>query len=91
MAELITLEQARQRVRAAADTLVEFASVSLLDAVGHRLAEDHHAAGPWPATDRAAMDGYAVRAGGGGLAEGTRLRVVGACPAGQTFSGTVAD
>ncbi len=41
-----------------------------------------------PPADVSAMDGYALRAGDGGL--GARLRLIGAAPAGHPFAGAVA-
>ncbi len=60
---------------------------SLADCLGRVLAEDVRADGPWPSTDRAAMDGFALRAGDEGIAAGTRLPVVGESLAGHPFAG----
>jgi molybdopterin molybdotransferase len=91
MAELISLDEARGLVRRAVDTMVDLESLALLESRGRRLAQDYQADTPWPATDRSAMDGYAVRAGASGLPAGTRLEVVGAGLAGHPFAGEVAD
>ena len=91
MAELISLDEARDLVRRVVDTMVDLESLTLLGSLGRRLAQDYRADTPWPATDRSAMDGYAVRAGAPGLPVGTRLEVVGACLAGHPFDGEVAD
>ncbi|MBX3463332.1 MAG: molybdopterin molybdotransferase MoeA [Planctomycetes bacterium] len=62
-------------------------AVPLAEAHGRVLAEAIHADGPWPATDRSAMDGFAVGAGPAGLAAGTTLPVVGESLAGRPFAG----
>ena len=91
MADLISLADARQLVRNAANTLVDLESVPLLDGLGRRLAQEHRAEAPWPSTDRSAMDGYGVRAGANGLRAQSELRVVGVCRAGHPFVGEVAE
>lgn len=88
---MISLEEALALVRAAADVLMEPENVPLANTVGRHLALDVHADTPWPATDRSAMDGFGVRAGAAGLAQGATLAVVGECLAGHPFPGTVAD
>ncbi len=91
MAELISLSEAFACVQRATDTVMDFESVPLGEALGRRLAQDYDADTPWPSTDRSAMDGYGVRAGAGGLRAGSALDVVGACLAGHPFDGAVAD
>ena len=89
MAEIIPLDVARQRVLSSLRDGPSAASVPLASALGHRLFVDLCADGPWPSTDRAAMDGFAVLAGAEGLAPGARLRVVGASLAGHPYEGTL--
>ncbi|MBP8299336.1 MAG: molybdopterin molybdotransferase MoeA [Planctomycetes bacterium] len=95
MAKAISLVEARAQVLAsfcasqgAASRSVEM--VALEQAHGRFLAKSMHAAGPWPATDRSAMDGFAVHAGSAGLAAGTVLPVVGESLAGTPFGRAVA-
>lgn len=88
---MISLREAQERVRAAADLLMGPENAPLEAAVGRRLAQDVCSDTPWPATDRSAMDGFAVRAGSSGLRAGTRLGVVGECLAGHPFAGIVED
>ena len=45
--------------------------------------------GPWPATDRSAMDGFAVGAGAAGVDAGATLPVVGESLAGRPFDGAL--
>lgn len=89
MAEIIPLHLARQRVLTSLRDGPSPVSVPLASALGHRLFADLRADGPWPSTDRAAMDGFAVVAGATGLSSGARLRVVGASLAGHPFAGTL--
>ena len=89
MAEIIPLDVARQRVLTSLRDGPRAASVPLSSALGHRLFADLRADGPWPSTDRAAMDGFAVVAGAQGLAPDARLRVVGASLAGHPYDGTL--
>lgn len=63
-------------------------TVPLHEALGRHLAEDVAVDGPWPSTDRSAMDGFGVRATDG-LPAGVRLRVVGESLAGHPFTGAV--
>ena len=79
MAELISLSEAFASLQRVTDTVMDFESVPLGEALGRRLAQDYDADTPWPSTDRSAMDGYGVRAGVGGLRAGSALDVVGAC------------
>lgn len=86
---VISLFEARQRVLAAARPLAAAEDVPLASALGRRLAGDMLADGPWPATDRSAMDGFAVAAGPNGLAAGSELPVVGESLAGRPFAGAL--
>jgi molybdopterin molybdotransferase len=94
MAQSISLLEARAAVLAAAaehsvDPVATAAAevVPLAAALGRHLAVELRADGPWPATDRSAMDGFAVVAGRAGLAAGVRLPVVGESLAGRPFAG----
>lgn len=91
MPALISLDEAFARVAAVAAPALPEESVPLADCLGRSLAAAHHAEGPWPTTDRSAMDGFAVRAGATGLAAGTALEVVGVCLAGHPFTQAVQD
>ncbi|MEQ1632251.1 MAG: gephyrin-like molybdotransferase Glp [Planctomycetota bacterium] len=62
--------------------------VDLGNARGRYLATELRTTGPWPSTDRSAMDGFAVFAGEG-LAAGARLPVVGQSLAGRPFDGAL--
>jgi molybdopterin molybdotransferase len=93
MAEILPLATALEVVLRAvgavgADLPAE--TVALRDALGRRLFDDLRADGPWPSTDRSAMDGFAVCAGASGLPAGTQLRVIGESLAGHPFSGAFA-
>ncbi|MBL8749477.1 MAG: molybdopterin molybdotransferase MoeA [Planctomycetes bacterium] len=83
----LTLRDARAHVLASCREPLGLESVGLFDAHGRVLGEDVVSAGPWPATDRSAMDGFAVRAGDAGLPAGTRCDVVGQSLAGSPFAG----
>lgn len=89
MAELLSLAAAHAQVLAAARPFAEREVVPLDDAPGRVLAVPVFADGPWPATDRAAMDGFAVGVGAG-LAAGARLPVVGESLAGRPFAAALA-
>jgi molybdopterin molybdotransferase len=90
---MISLTEARARVveRTRARRLA-VEEVELADALGRRLATDHRAEGPWPTTDRSAMDGFGVALADGAdeIAAGTELAVVGEALAGHPFGGAVA-
>lgn len=90
MGKPLTLLEARSAVLASADALTLVERVSLADAHGRFLAEPVHATSPWPATDRSAMDGFALRAGAAGLTAGTTLPVVGESLAGRPYAGRLA-
>ncbi len=79
---MISVEEARTRILAAiAPAGCE--TVSIADAWGRVLATEIPARLTQPPADVSAMDGYAVRAAD--AAQGARLRVVGAAPAGRPF------
>jgi len=84
---MISVEEAQQRLIALVAPLGA-EQVALPDALGRVLAEDvvaRRTQPPWPVS---AMDGYAVRAADVAKIP-ARLRVIGAVPAGQAYSGTV--
>ena len=64
--------------------------VTLADAHGRVLAESVQTDGPWPATDRSAMDGFAFAVGEAGLAAGACAPVVGESLAGRPFGRALA-
>jgi molybdopterin molybdotransferase len=82
--ELITIEEARDRVLAAVTRLGD-ESVALEAALGRVVAEDVTSSIAVPPFNSSAMDGYAVVAGPGG-----ELEVVGEARAGHPYSGVVA-
>jgi molybdopterin molybdotransferase len=90
MAATITLAEAMQRVLGVQCDPVGVETVALADALGRHLAHDVATDGPWPSTDRSAMDGFAVAAGNG-LAAGAELPVVGDSLAGHPFAGPLPD
>lgn len=83
-----TLFAARECVLAAARPLSTVETVALAAAHGRHLAVAVHADGPWPATDRSAMDGFALRAADAPVA-GATLPVVGESLAGKPFAGAL--
>jgi molybdopterin molybdotransferase len=89
MANALTLQQARELVLARCRVAPAVEDVPLAAAHGRTSAAAVHADGPWPATDRSAMDGFAVAAGAAGLPAQSRLPVVGESLAGKPFVGTV--
>src|SRR5262245_27642046 len=88
MASTISLQQALAAVAAAPCGRTPAETVPLAAALGRTLAAAVATDGPWPPTDRSAMDGFALAAGPG-LAAGSRLRVVGESLAGHPFAGAV--
>lgn len=84
---MISVEEARRRLLEPLQSLGA-EQVALSEAVGRVLAEDVAARRTQPPFAVSAMDGYAVRAADV-TAVPTRLRVVGAVPAGQAFAGTI--
>ncbi len=85
MADLITVNEALDRVRACAKGPEQTETVPLDAARGRRIAEDVVADGPWPVTDRSAMDGFAMATGGSGIVAGTSFPIVGQALAGHPF------
>ncbi len=90
MGTVISLDEALAAVLAAPCGRMPGETVSLQQAMGRRLAAPILADGPWPATDRSAMDGFAVRAAAG-LPAGTRVPVLGQSLAGKPFVGAPRD
>jgi molybdopterin molybdotransferase len=84
VSELITIAEARERVRASITRLGD-EPAALDAALGRVLAEDVTSAIAVPPFDSSAMDGYAVVAGPGGEVE-----LIGEARAGHPFSGVVA-
>ncbi len=91
MSKALSLLDARKLVLEHARVSPAVEEVLLAEALGRVLAAPVHASGPWPATDRSAMDGFAVHAGPAGLPAATRLPVVGESLAGRPFAGTLAS
>lgn len=90
MAAVISLSAARQSVLGTPCVPCPAETVALADAAGRWLAEDVLADGPWPATDRSAMDGFALGLGEQeALPAGSRLPVVGESLAGHPFAGAL--
>lgn len=87
MAEAISLAAARAAVLQCAIPAGAVEHVGLAQAHGRQMAAAIVADGPWPATDRSAMDGFALLAGEAGVRAGTRLPVVGQSLAGAPFAG----
>ncbi|GKX33674.1 MAG: molybdopterin molybdenumtransferase MoeA [Rhizobiaceae bacterium MnEN-MB40S] len=85
---LVSVEDARNRILANAETIEERESVRLADAAGRILAEDLVARRSQPPFSASAMDGYAVRAAD---VETTpvELTIIGQAPAGHRFEGSV--
>jgi molybdopterin molybdotransferase len=81
---LITIEQARSAVLAAVEPL-EPEALGVADALGRVLAEGVEALGDVPPFPSSAMDGYAIKAGGGSL------EVVGESRAGLPWQGELKD
>ena len=89
MVTMISLAEALTRVLAAPCEPALVETVALALAHGRHLAAAVVADAPWPATDRSAMDGFAL-ASGRGLPAGTELPVVGQSLAGHPFAGSLA-
>jgi molybdopterin molybdotransferase len=79
---MISVEEARGRILAAFEP-VGLETVSVAEGWNRVLAVEVCARLTQPPADMSAMDGYAVRAAD--AAEGARLRIVGAAPAGRPF------
>ena len=86
MASSISLQRALELVAAVpcSPLLQEIVPLSL--ALGRTLAEAIESDGPWPATDRSAMDGFALLSSAD-FSAGQKLSVVGASRAGHPFVG----
>lgn len=91
MADLLDLERARSLVLERSWRCGEQRVVPLADSLGHALAEDLACAEPWPTADRSAMDGFALSAGAGSAAAGSRFRLRGAALAGHPFGAELAS
>lgn len=89
MAAVISLAEALAAVMAVRCEPMAMQMVDLEQAHGRCLAAPVIADGPWPATDRSAMDGFALAAGSDVVAAGTTLPVVGQSLAGHPFAGRV--
>jgi len=63
MANPLELRDARAHVLARTQPQSQTERVSLAEAHGRTLAESICTDGPWPVTDRSAMDGFAIAAG----------------------------
>lgn len=85
MVNPIELDAARARILDRVQPCTRVETVPLGEAHGRVLASPIYTDGPWPATDRSAMDGFAVVAGDEGLPEGAALPVVGESLAGRPF------
>jgi molybdopterin molybdotransferase len=83
---MLALEEARDRILAALEA-TPAETVALAEGWNRVLARPVVARLTQPPADVSAMDGYALRAADG--AEGARLRVIGASPAGHPFAGEV--
>jgi molybdopterin molybdotransferase len=83
---MLSIEEARARILSGVSP-VGVETVGLAEAWSRVLAVPVHARLTHPPADVSAMDGYAVRAAD--AAEGAKLRVVGAAPAGRPFDGTL--
>ena len=91
MAEPLALSDARARVLAQIQPDPATESVALLDAHGRSLAGEVCADGPWPATDRSAMDGFAVAAGPNGVRDQEQYDVIGESLAGRPFEAVLGE
>jgi len=85
MAHPIELHEARARVVERVQQQMQAEVTPLAEAHGRVLAASISTDGPWPATDRSAMDGFAVGVGAAGLEDGVTLPVVGESLAGVPF------
>jgi len=90
-AKLMTVEAARAAVLAHARPRAAMKVKLDLDALGLVLAEPVTASRDQPPFDAAAMDGYAVTAGGLSETSPTTLRVIGESAAGHGFAGSLGD
>ncbi len=88
---MLDVEAAQQRILAAVSPLGS-ETIPLADAIGRILTVRTLAAVELPGFDNSAMDGYAVRSSDVGTASAersARLRVIGRCAAGETFSQSI--
>lgn len=85
MATPMELKSARAHVVARVRPTARRERVDLEAAHGRVLAASVCTDGPWPATDRSAMDGFAIGAGAPGLDAGATFPVVGESLAGRPF------
>ena len=89
MANPLDLHSARAQVIARVHPTARRERVDLEAAHGRVLGASVCTDGPWPATDRSAMDGFAVGAGANGLEAGATLPVAGESLAGRPFEGAL--
>ena len=85
MANPLELRDARTHVLARTRIGVGTERVPLAEALGRTLANAVATDGPWPVTDRSAMDGFAFAVGSEGIAAGSTVPVVGESLAGKPF------
>jgi molybdopterin molybdotransferase len=85
MANPLELREARARILARTEPSCDTERVALADALGRTLAVSIATDGPWPATDRSAMDGFAFATGAEGIAAGNAVPVIGESLAGKPF------
>lgn len=85
MANPLELRAARARILARTELGGDTECVALADALGRTLAVSIATDGPWPATDRSAMDGFAFATGAAGIAAGETVPVIGESLAGKPF------
>ena len=90
MANPLELRDARAHVLAHTQPHIQAERVSLAEAHGRTLAESICTDGPWPVTDRSAMDGFAIAVGVDGLSSGASAPVIGESLAGKPFAGSLA-
>ena len=91
MANPLELRDARAHVLARTQPQSQTERVSLAEAHGRTLAESICTDGPWPVTDRSAMDGFAIAAGPDGLPSGATTPVIGESLAGKPFAESLAQ
>ncbi|MFT4511806.1 MAG: molybdopterin molybdotransferase [Planctomycetota bacterium] len=91
MANPLELRDARAHVLARTKPQRQTERVALQDAHGRTLAESICTDGPWPVTDRSAMDGFAIATGPDGLAAGASTPVIGESLAGKPFEGALSQ
>jgi len=85
MAKPISVQDALDHIGLRGRDAVGKELIALENALGRRLAVDVFATGPWPATDRSAMDGFACATAGAGVDAGQTFPVVGEALAGHPF------